>query len=144
MKLDDIVEMWRNDCVINRYDLTEESLKIPLLHSKYYEIYMNEKRVLVEHQENFKNFEFAKSMYYQGKLTTDELKKRNWTQFNLLIPKADIPTIVSADVDVINYKLKISEQTEKTKFVEDIIKSIHQRTFMIKNAVEYSKFQAGG
>ena len=58
MKLEDIQSAWRDDATINRYNLTEESLKISLLHSKYYEIYIQEKRVLVEQQERFKNFEF--------------------------------------------------------------------------------------
>jgi hypothetical protein len=36
MKLDDIQDMWRVDSKIDRYDLTVESLKCPMMHSKYY------------------------------------------------------------------------------------------------------------
>lgn len=143
MKLDDIISMWREDAVINKYELTEESLKIPLLHSKYYEVYLNEKRLLVEQQEKFKNFELTKSLYYQGKLDIDEIKKRGWQQFNLHLLKGDIPKVVEADDDIINYKIKISEQFEKTKFAEDILKSIHQRCYVIKGAIDFAKFQAG-
>lgn len=143
MKLEDIQSAWRDDATINRYNLTEESLKIPLLHSKYYEIYIQEKRVLVEQQERFKNFEFSKNIYYQGKMGKEELDKRKWTQFNLSILKGDVPMVVASDDDIINYKIKISEQYEKTKFVEDILKSIHQRSYTIKCAIDYDKFQSG-
>jgi hypothetical protein len=143
MKLDDIIGEWKKDSVIDRYKLTEESLCIPMLHSKYYEIFLNEKRVLVDNQEKFKNFEYVKFLYYQGKLPSEEIKRRGWDIFNLSILKSDLKMVIDGDTDVIEYKIKISEQAEKVKFVEDILKSIHQRTFMIKNAVEYERFITG-
>lgn len=144
MKLDDILDLWNEDARIDRYNLIDESLKIPLLQSKYYQIYMNEKRLLVREQENYKNYEMAKSFYYMGKLDKEELKTRGWEQFNLQIPKTDIPKIVESDQEVIDKKIKISEQSEKVKFVEAILQSIHQRSFNLKNAIEVMKFEAGG
>lgn len=144
MKLEDIQTDWEKDSEISRYQLTEESLNISKLHSKYYKIYINEKRVLNENQERFKNYELAKSMYYQGKMSKEELDNRKWKPFNLLIQKSDIQKVVDADSDIIDYKLRIHEQNEKTKFVEDILKSIHQRSYIINNAITNDKFQAGG
>lgn len=143
MKLNDIIDLWNVDSKIDRYNLVEESLKIPLLHSKYYQIYMNEKHVLIREQENLKNYEMAKSIYYQGKMDIQDLKARGWLPFGIQLPKTDIPKIVDADQDVINKKILISDQLEKTKFVESILQSIHQRSFNIKNAIDYERFQAG-
>ena len=39
MNLDKIQEMWERDAVIDPDNLHDESLKIPVLHSKYYTIY---------------------------------------------------------------------------------------------------------
>jgi len=37
--LDSIQEMWEKDAEIDRDNLHEESLKIPSLHAKYFELY---------------------------------------------------------------------------------------------------------
>jgi hypothetical protein len=43
MKLEEIESLWEQDSKIDRTDLDNESLKIPMLHSKYYKIYLREK-----------------------------------------------------------------------------------------------------
>lgn len=144
MKLEDIISEWKQDAKIDRVHLTEESLKTALLHSKYYEIYMFEKQLLKTHEEKFKNFELAKWLYYQGKMDEAELKQRGWEQFDLKLLKTDIQRALDGDSDIIEYKLKISQQYEKVEFVKSILQSIHQRTFAIKNAIEHIKFESGG
>lgn len=144
MKLEDIVNEWKIDSKIDRIHLTEESLKCPILHSKYYEIYIHEKQLLKTHEEKFKNFELAKWLYYQGKMDEAELKSRGWEQFDLKLLKTDVQRVLDGDTDIIEYKLKISQQYEKVEFVKSILQSIHQRTFAIKNAIEHIKFESGG
>ena len=39
LDLDSIQEMWKKDSDIDRDNLHEESLKIPSLHAKYFELY---------------------------------------------------------------------------------------------------------
>ena len=41
MNLDEIQESWRNDAIIDVDNLHVESIKIPQLHAKYYNIYNN-------------------------------------------------------------------------------------------------------
>lgn len=143
MKLDDIRSVWKVDAVIDRYNLTEESLKCSNLHSKYYEIYMNEKSVLNRESENFKNFELAKIYWYSGKMDKLELVKMGWQPFNIHLLKGDIPKVVDADQDIINKRLNIMEQQDKVEFVKSILQSINQRTYQIKNALENNRFEAG-
>jgi hypothetical protein len=143
MKLEDIQSDWKIDSVIDRYNLTTESLKIAELQIKYWAILMQEKKVLAEHQEKFKNFQFAKWYWYQGKMEKEDLDKWKWKQFNITILKGDLQMVMDGDEDIINYKLKIHEQADKVKFVEDILKSIHQRVFTIRAAIDNEKFMAG-
>ena len=143
MKLVDIIDLWRVDSVIDKFKLTDESLNISQLHSKYYEIYMNEKRVYVKEAENFKNLEMHKTFWYGGKYLKPQLDELGWKQFSITLAKSDIPIVVNADEDIINKKINMAEQLEKVKFVESILQSIHQRSFNIKNAIEYEKFLAG-
>lgn len=144
MRLVDIQSLWMSDAKIDRYNLTEESLKCSMLHSKYYEIYMNEKNLLNIETENMKNYLLAKTYWYSGKMEKGELVKRGWQSFDIHLSKGDIPIVVDADQDVIDKKLKIMEQQDKVEFVKSILQSINQRTFSLKNAIENNKFEAGG
>ena len=143
MKLEDIQALWREDAKIDRYKLTEESLACPILHSKYYEIYMTEKAVLNREVENIKNYELAKVYWYSGKMPREELTKRNWQPFNVHLLKGDIPKVVEADEDIINKKLKIAEQNDKVEFVKSILQAINQRTYVIKNVLQNIMFESG-
>lgn len=143
MKLEDIQSLWREDAKIDRYNLTDESLKCPLLHSKYWEIFLVEKHKLNDETENFKNFELAKITYYNGKMGEEELKKMGWKAFNILLAKGDIPKAVDGDTDIIRRKLQIQEQSDKVEFVKAILQSIGQRTYVIKNALQNLLFESG-
>lgn len=46
MTLDEIINEWKSDAVIDKTSLGTESLKIPVLHSKYMKIYYEERRKL--------------------------------------------------------------------------------------------------
>ena len=54
MKIEDIMEMWREDSHIDDKDLDNESLKIPNLHQKYLDIYSKEKRKLSDLKTHWK------------------------------------------------------------------------------------------
>lgn len=144
MILKDIQELWAVDAKIDKYNLTEESLKIPMLHSKYYEIYMTEKNLLNRETEKFKNFLLAKTYWYSGKLGKEELQNLGWKQFVPTLLKGDIPIVVDADDEIIDKRLKIAEQNDKVEFVKSILQNINQRTYVIKNALENTRFEAGG
>ena len=144
MILKDIQELWAVDAKIDKYNLTEESLKIPMLHSKYYEIYMTEKNLLNRETEKFKNFLLAKTYWYSGKLGKEELQNLGWKQFVPTLLKGDIPIVVDADDEIIDKRLKIAEQNDKVEFVKSILQNINQRTYIIKNALENTRFEAGG
>ncbi len=144
MILKDIQNLWAIDAKIDRYNLTEESLKCSMLHSKYYEIYMVEKNLLNRETEKLKNFLLAKTYWYSGKLGKEDLQKLGWQQFVPILLKGDIPIVVDADEEVIEKRLKIAEQNDKVEFVKSVLQSINQRTFLIKSAIDMIKYESGG
>lgn len=143
MLMNDIIELWEKDSQINRSDLIGESLRIPQLHQKYYKIYLEERKLLKEHEENFKTFEYHKWMYYQGKLSEEDIKKYGWQQCDIKYLKTDIQKVVDADSDIIERKLKIARQQEKTEYIKSIIQSLNNRSFLIGHAIEAMKFEHG-
>lgn len=143
MTLEEILESWENDCVVDKTELAEESLKIPGLHSKYLKILSTEKLKLKKLESDHKILKLEKYEFYtQGH--TEDTMKRGW---NLpakgMILKADIPMYMEADEDIINSTLKISYQNEKIEALDTIIKSIMNRGYQIKSAIDWNKFIMG-
>jgi Recombination, repair and ssDNA binding protein UvsY len=143
MKLDDILEMWSEDCIVNRLELGEESLKLPKLHSKYLRTYTEERLLLKRLEEERKELVKLKHDYYRGLLPEEDLKSNGWEPFRLNIIKSDLPMHLDADQDVIKLNLRIAMQQEKVDALESIIRSINNRGYLIKNAIEYEKFKVG-
>lgn len=143
MKLEDILSEWKVDAEIDKTELTDESVKIPKLHHKYLKMLMDEvllyKKLNVEYKQLYK----AKWEYYLGFISEDELKERGWKPNLLKILRSDVDIYLNSDVDLSNNKLRQDYQEQKIKALEEIIKSINNRNFTIKNSVEWARFQHG-
>ena len=143
MKLDDIMEMWSEDCNVNRLELGEESLKLPKLHSKYLRVFTEERLLLRRLEGERKELILTKHDYYRGVMPEEDLRANGWEPFRLNVLKSDIPMYIEADQDIIKLNLRIAMQQEKVDALESIIRSINNRGFLIKNAVEFEKFKVG-
>jgi len=143
MKLDDILNMWTEDCNMDRTELGEEALKIPKLHSKYLRHYTEERLTLRKMEEDRKQLALLKSDYYRGVLPSEDLKANGWEPFRLSVLKSELHMYIDADQDIINSNLKISMQNEKVDTLESIIRSINNRGYLIKSAIDYEKFKVG-
>jgi hypothetical protein len=143
MKLEDILELWKEDSNIDKAELGEEAVKIPKLHNKYYQIYVHEKIVLRSYEADMKKLKLEKYEFFtQGH--TEETRSKMWElPARGLILKADIPMYMDADKELIKLSLKIGVQQEKTDFLESIIKSLTNRGFQIKSAIDWYKFTMG-
>lgn len=143
MKLDDIMEMWSEDCNVNRLELGEESLKLPKLHSKYLRVFTEERLLLRRLEGERKELILTKHDYYRGVMPEEDLRSNGWEPFRLNVLKSDIPMYIEADQDIIKLNLRIAMQQEKVDALESIIRSINNRGYLIKNAIEHEKFKVG-
>ena len=143
MKLEDILEQWKEDAEIDRTELGEEAVKIPKLHHKYFQIYVQEKLTLRSHESDMKKLKLEKYEFYtQGH--TDKTRNLGWELPSRgMILKADIPMYMDADKDLVKLSLKIGVQQEKIELLESIIKSLTNRGFQIKSAIDWQKFTMG-
>ena len=143
MKLDEILDMWSLDCDIDRTELGQEALKIPKLHSKYLRHYTEERLILRKLEEEKRELIKMKHDYYRGIMPEEDLKANGWEPFQLNVLKSDVPMHIDADQDVIKINLRMAMQNEKVDALESIIKSISNRGYLIKSAVDYEKFKVG-
>lgn len=143
MKLEEIESLWEQDIKIDGTSLDEESLKIPYLHNKYYKIFIREKIQLKAEQNSYNQFFRLKHEYYTGKLSQQELKDLGWEPFQFVL-KGDIQTYLDSDVELCDKLIKLQVQKEKVEFLENIIKTLNNRGFLIKNAIDFRRFASGG
>lgn len=142
MKLEDIEALWEQDTKIDRTDLDNESLKIPMLHSKYYKIYLREKVQLKAEEQDYKLFYKLKHEYYNGKMSKEELDEHSWEPFQFVL-KGDLHVYIDADKDISERLLKLQVQREKVDLLESIIKTLNTRGFLIKSAIDFIRFTSG-
>jgi len=144
MKLDDILDSWSTDSNVDRTELAEESMKIPQLHSKYLKMFSNERIRLKQLDFQYKQLVKLKTEFYLGTIAEEDLKEYNWEPNPLRILKADIPMYIDADPDIIELLQKKALQQEKVDTLDSIIRSINNRGFQIKNAIDWIRFTNGG
>lgn len=144
MNIDDILNLWQEDVKIDRTELGDEALNIPKLHHKYYEIYVKERLILRKFEAELKQLKLDKYEFLtQG--PNEETKDKGWRlPAKGMILKGDIPMYLEADQDIVNLSLKIGLQQEKIELLDSIIKSIMNRNFVIKNAIDWNRFTMGG
>jgi len=143
MNFNDIYDMWGKDSQIDTLALDEESLKIPILHSKYVRLLIDERRKLNKMKESHNILKRDKIEYYGGKMCKEDLEERGWVPLDIRILKSDVPKYVEGDRDIVKHLIQISEQNEKVQLLVSILDTIKWRSQQIKNAIEWRKFLGG-
>lgn len=143
MKLEDIINNWKQDSVVDATELGRESLRIPELHHKYFKILSMERLTLREYERHYKTLYRAKYEYYMGVMDEDSLKKMGWEPWALKVLKQDMPMYMDSDPDMSELQTKIDIQKEKIELLESIIKNVINRGFQIKNAIDWERFKVG-
>ena len=72
MKIDEIIESWKQDSVIDDVDLDREALKIPNLHAKYLRLLFEQRVKLRSLQGKRKELKRVLGEYYRGDLNNPE------------------------------------------------------------------------
>lgn len=143
MTLDEILQQWEKDSVIDKSELGQASLDIPKLHHKYYKMFMQEKLTFAKLNIKFKKTEKLRMEYFQGKLSEDELKLHKWEPFRLRVLKSDLDTYLDADDVLTEVKFDVEVAKTKVDFLESTLKTISNRTFQVRNAIDWERFKVG-
>ncbi|MFZ4597934.1 MAG: recombination mediator protein UvsY [Terrimicrobiaceae bacterium] len=143
MNIEQIKAQAELDTAIDVNHLDEESTKVPQIHNKYLCILMDEKLLLEKYESNLKILKRDKWLYYSGKLSEEELKKKGWEPFDLNILKQDLDRFIDSDMEVITLSNKLFLQKEKVNYIESVIKIISNKMWNIRSAIEWIKFTQG-
>ena len=139
--LDTIQEMWEKDAKIDRDNLHDESLNIPSLHAKYFQIYNTIFLLRKKAEQQRKNIKHERYEYFSGKADPDVYIQNPFPK--KIRDKDTMTKYLDADEKLSNASLKIEYYDTMLTYLESILKVIQNRTYQIKNAIEFMRFNAG-
>ena len=136
-----IQEMWEKDAQIDRDNLHDESLNIPSLHAKYFQLYNTIFLLRKKAEQQRKNIRHERYEYFSGKADPDVYIKDPFPK--KIRDKDTMTKYLDADEKLSNSSLKIEYYDTMLTYLESILKVIQNRTYQIKNAIEFMRFNAG-
>ena len=141
-QLDDLLEMWRADSVIDRTEPGKALINIPQLHSKYLNILSRHRLLSKESEFKYNKMKKLKWEYYTGKLDKDQLEKHNWQPFPFIL-KSDITTYLESDEDINRYIAQKILHDEIVDVCSSILKELNSRTFQLRDFIQWERFIQG-
>lgn len=143
MNIEQINQEWSADCSFDLEDLAAESARIGKLHQKYYKLYIDDKIRLTQMEDDLNEKKQIKRRYYKGLMDREELEQRNLPQFDVKLMRDEVNEYLDSDPEIVAIRLRVATVRERTEYLKSIIDQIKQRSFNIRNAVEWKKFEAG-
>ncbi len=141
MNLESLQDMWKVDSVLDDDLHDNDSLAIPQLHMKYMEYHNTYSLMKKEREMEMKRLLKEKWLYYKGKAPSAVYKEM---PFDLkLTTKEEITMFIEADTDIQKCQYKIEYIDQVLFFLDGVLRMINNRTYHIKNAIEWKRFQNG-
>ena len=144
--LQQILEMWQKDSVIDEMALDESSRDSAKLHGKYLEILSVNKMKLKKAELEFKVLLRDKWKHYNGKLSQEEMDSKSWDYDpldGLTVLKGDMDKFYDADPVIQEHQSKMIYLQEVCDTLKEILDNVKWRHQTIKNMIEWRKFTSG-
>ena len=141
MNLETIQGMWEKDSQIDPDELHTSSLVVPTLHAKYYQLFNDLRLLRTKAKKVYQKVLQERYLYYSGKAEPEVYEK---DPFPYKVREKDaIQRYLDSDQRLSDAELKVEYYNTMLDYLESIIKTIQNRTFQIKNAIEWQKFIRG-
>ena len=140
MNLDELKLQVSQDLRVDDEHLDTESLKNQEIKAKYLEHKSKFELLLFKAKGDYKRLYREKWEYYGGKA---DAKIYATKPFDLKVLKTDLGVYISADEEIIDAENKIGYLETVVDYIKGVIKSVDNRGWDIKNAIEWKKFEAG-
>tara|TARA_E500000331_G_scaffold189519_1_gene182367 strand:+ start:1461 stop:1889 length:429 start_codon:yes stop_codon:yes gene_type:complete len=140
MTLEELQLQADKDLKINDSELDLESLKTPQLHNTYMKHLTKFKLMLSKADAELNVIKREKWEYYTGKAPAEAYAKK---PFNLKLLRQDLDKYIDSDEVVIQAKQKVDYLQTVVDFLDRTIRQISNRTFTIKNSIDWKKFTSG-
>ena len=140
MTLDELKLQVQRDLKVDNEHLDTESLKNQEIKANYLDYKSRYELLLYKAKGDYKRMYREKWEYYGGKADAKVYVSK---PFDLKVLKTDLAMYITSDEEVIKLMNKIGYLEIVIKYIDGVIKSIDNRGWDIKNAIEWRKFEAG-
>ena len=140
MNLEELKLQVSQDLKVDDEHLDTESLKNQEIKATYLDHKSKFELLLFKAKGDYKRLYREKWEYYGGKA---DAKIYATKPFDLKVLKTDLGVYISADEEIIDAENKIGYLETVVDYIKGVIKSVDNRGWDIKNAIEWKKFEAG-
>ena len=140
MTLDELKLQVQRDLKVDNEHLDTESLKNQEIKAKYLDHKSRYELLLFKAKGDYKRMYREKWEYYGGKA---DAKIYATKPFDLKVLKTDLAVYITSDEEIINAENKVGYLETVVDYIKGVIKSVDNRGWDIKNAIEWKKFEAG-
>ena len=140
MTLEELQQSVDRDFALDDTELDTESIKIPLLHNKYLQHFNKFSLLLKKAEYEQKVLKRQKWEYYTGKADPSVYKEK---PFDLKVLKADVHIYMESDEELQKADQKEAYLRQVVNYLEQLLRSINSRNFVIKNAIDWARFTSG-
>jgi len=147
MNIEQVLEMWKEDSIIDDLKLDDTTVRMARVHSKYLELLTISKMTRKKYDLEYKTLLKDKWLYYNGKLSKEEIDKFKWEYDpfgGLNKPlKGDMNYYYDADTDIQRSQALLEVQKIQVETIEEIMNTIRWRHQNIGNIIKWRSFEAG-
>jgi len=140
MTLDELKLQVQRDLKVDNEHLDTESLKNQEIKATYLDYKTRYELLLFKAKGDYKRMYREKWEYYGGKA---DAKIYATKPFDLKVLKTDLAVYITSDEEIINAENKVGYLETVVDYIKGVIKSVDNRGWDIKNAIEWKKFEAG-
>lgn len=147
MNLEDILNDWKKDCVIDESHLDKSSIDIAKLHAKYLQLLSISKLQLKKTELKQKILLKDKWLYYNDKMTQDQIEEKGWEYdpFNgMKVMKGDMNHYYDSDIDIQKSEERVTYYKTLVETLQEIVTNINWKHQTIGNIIKWKQFEAGG
>ena len=147
MNIEQVLEMWKEDSIIDDLKLDDTTIKMARVHSKYLELITISKMRRKKKDLDYKTLLKDKWLYYEGKLSREQIDEFGWEYDpykGLNKPlKGQMNYYYDADSDIQKMQALVEYDKVLIETLEEIMNTIRWRHQNIGNIIKWRSFEAG-
>ncbi len=147
MNIEQVLEMWKKDSIIDDLKLDDTTIRMARIHSKYLELITIAKIRRKKKDLDYKTLLKNKWLYYNGKLSKEEIDIYKWEYDpfgGLNKPlKGDMNYYYDSDTDIQKAQAALEYDKVLIETLEEIMSTIRWRHQNIGNIIKWRSFEAG-
>lgn len=143
VKLESLMHEWSKDKEIDPTSMEKETLKISHLHGKYLNIRSYHNMLLRKIETEYKKMKGLREIYYEGRLSKEELDELQWEPFQDKLSNPQIVKRLDSDEELNKLLLKRIAHEEIVSYCDSVLKSLHNRTWDLGNFIKYKQMIDG-